>query len=120
MEQPSSSEPTGLESSNGTDLSVEYQALSYCAGDVNDSEQVRVQGLEFKVFASVGAALRKLRDTVSSSVLWIDQICIDQSNIVEREQQVLLMRSIYASATQLWFGWAKIRKIISRKSPCAF
>ncbi len=89
-----------------TDLGVECQALSYCAGDVNDNELIKVQGLEFNVFASVGAALRRLRDPVSSSVLWIDQICIDQSNITEREQQVLLMRSIYASATQtvVWLG----------------
>lgn len=89
-----------------SDLGIEYQALSYCAGDVNDNELIKVQGLDFNIFASVGAALRRLRDPVSSSLLWIDQICIDQSNVTEREQQVLLMRSIYASATKtvVWLG----------------
>ena len=38
--------------------------------------------------------------------LWIDQICIDQSNAVEKSQQVHLMRSIYQRATNvyIWLG----------------
>ena len=37
---------------------------------------------------------------------WIDAICIDQSNIDERNHQVKLMRQIYASAKQVlvWLG----------------
>jgi hypothetical protein len=31
-------------------------------------------------------------------MLWADQICIDQSNLDERSQQVLLMKAIYEKA----------------------
>jgi hypothetical protein len=31
-------------------------------------------------------------------MLWADQICIDQSNLDERSQQVLLMKKIYENA----------------------
>ena len=38
--------------------------------------------------------------------MWIDAICIDQSNLLERGEQVLLMRAIYRSAScvLIWLG----------------
>jgi hypothetical protein len=41
-------------------------------------------------------------------VMWIDQICINQTDIEERDNQVLLMADIYknAAATQIWLGGA--------------
>jgi heterokaryon incompatibility protein (HET) len=40
--------------------------------------------------------------------LYIDQICIDQSNLPERNIQVLLMADIYSRSTLVfvWLGWA--------------
>jgi hypothetical protein len=37
---------------------------------------------------------------------WIDQICIDQNNIAERNSQIRLMTNIYGRATQVsaWLG----------------
>ena len=39
-------------------------------------------------------------------LFWIDQICIDQSNISERGEQVRLMKEIYAKSSKLfvWLG----------------
>ena len=40
--------------------------------------------------------------------MWIDQICINQTDIEERDSQVLLMRDIYehAARVQIWLGEA--------------
>lgn len=50
-------------------------------------------------------ALRRLRDK-SIRYLWVDRICIDQSNIPERAEQVRLMRKIYSKARSvlIWLG----------------
>jgi hypothetical protein len=34
--------------------------------------------------------------------IWIDAICIDQSNTQERNQQVSMMGDVYGSATTVW------------------
>jgi hypothetical protein len=58
------------------------------------------------VTASLYAALRKLRREQVSRFLWVDQMCIDQSNNTERGEQVLLMDKIYEQSTQtiIWLG----------------
>ena len=89
-----------------TDLKLDYEAISYRAGDVDANENIKVQGLEFNAFASLAAALRMFRDGESARLLWTDQICIDQANVAERESQVQIMRDIYESAyrTLVWLG----------------
>jgi hypothetical protein len=51
-------------------------------------------------------ALRRLRLLNEPRALCVDQICVKQNNIVERNQQVSLMKDIYSSATEvnLWLG----------------
>jgi len=50
--------------------------------------------------------LFELRRRKLDGYLWIDVICIDQSNTTERSEQVLLMDSIYTLARQviIWLG----------------
>jgi hypothetical protein len=50
--------------------------------------------------------------------LWIDQLCIDQSNILERNHQVGLMASIYSQSRSvlIWLGKLRSRP----KSPIIF
>ncbi len=52
------------------------------------------------------AALKRLRRETKSRYLWVDQICIDQTNNNERSQQVLLMDKIYEGSIQtiIWLG----------------
>lgn len=42
----------------------------------------------------------------ANTYIWIDQLCIDQSNLDERSEQICLMRHIYSQATQaiIWLG----------------
>lgn len=46
-------------------------------------------------------ALRRIRKIASTRTLWIDAVCIDQDNVVERNSQVERMPSIYANAAQV-------------------
>ena len=48
--------------------------------------------------ANTAAALRRMRSLESIRHLWIDAVCIDQTNIAERSQQVALMSSVYSSS----------------------
>lgn len=81
-----------------------YSALSYCAGD---PKQFLLNGRKFNVFANLGRAIMEARQFwikmfgTRECVLWVDQICIDQSNLLERSHQVGFMRDIYARAEQV-------------------
>jgi hypothetical protein len=93
-----------------------YYAISYCAGDPNNTTSISVNGHPFSVFASLVRALRAVRCYFKGSgkgagerfriPLWVDQICIDQSNPSERSHQVALMRDIYENADEVftWLG----------------
>lgn len=41
------------------------------------------------------------RSSGAKSLLWIAQLCIDQTNRAEKSRQILLMRQIYASAARV-------------------
>lgn len=83
-----------------------YEALSYCWGDLSVSESINVDGKILAVTTNLAAALRSLRRSVERRVIWIDAICINQSNIEEKNRQVSLMREIYAHSciTIVWQG----------------
>jgi hypothetical protein len=61
---------------------------------------------QWPVTTNLEAALRYLRHESMVRILWIDAICIDQSNIEERNHQVPLMKTIYSNATtvRVWLG----------------
>jgi hypothetical protein len=50
------------------------------------------------ITASLAAALRDIRDSSLVFRIWADTLCIDQKNILERNQQVKQMGSIYQAA----------------------
>lgn len=90
----------------------EYEALSYVWG-VRTGEQrilVREQAASSSRFINVTenlhSALRYLRSQNEGRILWVDAICINQSDLAERGNQVLLMRSIYFNASRVlaWLG----------------
>lgn len=84
-----------------------HNALSYCAGDLRKTDVVLINGVKCNVFANLKHALVEARrfwrenSKEREVLLWVDQLCIDQSNIAERSHQVGLMRDIYQSAEQV-------------------
>jgi Heterokaryon incompatibility protein (HET) len=75
-----------------------YTALSYVWGDPAASEAISVDEKTFHVTTNLFNALRDLRDDHRVQRLWIDAICIDQSNLEERNRQVSMMGMIYMTA----------------------
>lgn len=87
---------------------VPYEALSYCWGSNPEKVLIRLNGLLFSAPASTVVALKYLRYSDVTRVLWIDSLCINQHDTSEREQQVGLMAQIYQSGLQtlIWLGEA--------------
>lgn len=85
---------------------LEYEALSYCWSDPKDQMSIICDDTRLQITNNLEVALRHLRDEKETRVLWIDGICINQSDLDEREQQVAIMKDIYsrASRTVVWLG----------------
>ena len=83
-----------------------YEALSYAWGDPTPVNDILLDGRSFKVTLSAWDALKALRHKISPRVLWIDAICINQTDLAERSEQVKLMGAIYkkASSVRVWLG----------------
>lgn len=85
----------------------DYVALSYTwadtKGDRTLCEKVFLGNAwtPFAVTSNCAAALRRLRLRGGTRVVWIDAICIDQTNIGERSHQVSMMRDIYSRAEKV-------------------
>ncbi|KAI0198315.1 heterokaryon incompatibility protein-domain-containing protein [Astrocystis sublimbata] len=88
------------------DLIDQYTALSYVWGDPTPADAILFDGTKLDITANLSAALRDLRDPKRVHKLWIDAICIDQSNLPEKSKQVARMDKIYggASNTIIYLG----------------
>ncbi|KAH7031459.1 heterokaryon incompatibility protein-domain-containing protein [Microdochium trichocladiopsis] len=88
--------------------SLAYEALSYTWGERHGSIPIRCGGLRQTILVTPNceAALRHLRYKLSVRQLWVDAICIDQTSVAEKNQQVPLMGKIYSQATRtvIWLG----------------
>jgi hypothetical protein len=87
-----------------------YEALSYIWGDIRDSEAILVDGSTVSVTKSLETALRHLRYPDKPRTLWVDYVCINQEDILERSQQVAKMGLIYeqADSVLIWLGLATL------------
>jgi hypothetical protein len=85
---------------------LEYTAISYTWGKEMSLSNLTVNGYRLEVTKNLEIALRHLRLIDDTKTLWIDALCIDQNNILERNQQVQLMAQLYATATEtiIWLG----------------
>jgi hypothetical protein len=83
-----------------------YEALSYVWGDPALTRDVEVSGQVVSITDNLYAVLHQLRLPDRSRALWIDQLCIDQTNNEQKAHQIKLMRQIYStcSCCLLWLG----------------
>ena len=91
---------------NGMPNGMPYEALSYTWGINKTTKQIILNGKRFMVTENLYSALQYLRFKNEDRILWIDAICIDQTQIAERNHQVRHMASIYRDADRVlfWLG----------------
>ena len=87
-----------------------YEAVSYVWGASEHKPSIQIScetGVsELEIPKNLEGALRRFRHPTSTRTLWTDSICINQSDIQERNQQVRLMGQIYRKAANvlIWLG----------------
>jgi hypothetical protein len=75
-----------------------YEALSYVWGEPDFSEPIILNDHTFFITPSLKYILSCLRRRDDQErVIWVDAICINQSDVEERGHQVALMREIYSN-----------------------
>ena len=85
---------------------LDFEALSYTWGDPLPIETIHIESQPFHVKKPLFDALLALRLPETRRYLWIDAICIDQSNNDEKSRQVQRMKDIYnkVSRVLIWLG----------------
>ncbi|KAI0135830.1 HET-domain-containing protein [Daldinia grandis] len=83
-----------------------YEALSYVWGSEDNLEAVRIitdaeKTFLFPITRNLSIALRYLRRPSEPRIVWADAICINQSNSIEKSQQVMRMGPIFRSASRV-------------------
>lgn len=68
-----------------------YKALHYVRGSPRETYLIEMDGKEWRVRKSLFTFLRKAQNEFPDQLLWVDALCIDQSNVQERNQQVQQM-----------------------------
>ncbi|KAM7220139.1 Heterokaryon incompatibility protein (HET) domain containing protein [Rhypophila decipiens] len=111
-----------LQPPNSDPIIPAYEAVSYVWSLVPGTAEILLDGRPFTVPAAAEQVLRNMRFPYSSGgddheqakhidrerILWIDAICINQTDIPERNHQVGLMGDVYShcSAVLIWLGEA--------------
>lgn len=87
-----------------------YSAISYAWGDPTPSHKLSLrlndQWAFLPITRNADLLLRHLRDVHQKTPLWIDGVCLNQSDEEENDQQIPLMGQIYAHAKRvhIWLG----------------
>ena len=77
---------------------VTFFALSYTWGESQPLSEVVINGQRKLVRKNLELALQALGSPDSIAVLWIDAVCINQEDILERNRQLVRMSEIYNCA----------------------
>jgi hypothetical protein len=83
-----------------------YEALSYVWGDSKNTVPISIGRQPFHVTKNLHSALLSLRNHSMERILWVDAVCIDQTNNEEKESQIQSMVKIYSQANcvVVWLG----------------
>jgi hypothetical protein len=69
-------------------------------GSIEDLKVVSLNGKNFYVGENLWNALRNLRFHRKPRTLWVDALCINQENMLERNQQVQNMSGILSESAE--------------------
>lgn len=92
-----------------------YVAFSYTWGSVSPTARVNIDGKTLKIRQNLCNFLQAYRNSAGNvHYIWVDQICIAQADVEERNSQVRLMSSIFQRClcTIVWLG-SEVRNLAS-------
>ena len=107
------------------DAPPEYYALSYTWGNDEPQWSILVNAVVFRVTRNLNSFLKHVAaPRYRSCLVFIDAICINQTDVQEKEAQIGLMGRIYSSASKViaWLGgldWVHENNVKSAKSSLA-
>jgi len=84
-----------------------FTALSYVWGDDEKPQEILIDGKSVPITQNLYDGLRAIqKNSVGPARVWADALCICQGDTVERSAQIMLMREIYHSASEvaIWLG----------------
>ncbi|KAJ2988036.1 hypothetical protein NUW58_g4187 [Xylaria curta] len=82
---------------------IPYEAVSYTWGTLDRTRNIFIDGDMLHVTSNLSRLLRDLRSCDIDRYLWIDAICINQDDDLERGHQVQRMKHIYRGAERVLF-----------------
>ena len=87
---------------------LSYEALSYTWGQPVFPESLHTHNGILRITENLALALRSLRFKDRVRYLWVDAVCINQNDLMEKSRQVAMMSIIYKSARRVicWLGQA--------------
>ncbi|KAH8650619.1 ankyrin repeat-containing domain protein [Tricladium varicosporioides] len=90
------------------EIGVPYHALSYSWGSNEKKSMVIIDNKIMDITLNLFQALQHLRYENEDRIMWVDAICIDQNNELEKGHQVNQMGRIYKEAEYIviWLGLA--------------
>ncbi|CAN9265984.1 unnamed protein product [Alternaria alternata] len=104
---PGTDEPIRLElipSNLDQESCIPYETLSYARGFFNEGRAVEVDGQQLTITRNGSLALLSLRRANEDLILWVEEICINQSDHEEKLRQKRKLKTIYDRAERL-FMW---------------
>lgn len=83
-----------------------YNAVSYTWGTPGLIREIELGGVARSIQANLFDFLQQLRSIYGAVTLWVDALCINQNDILEKNVQVPLMGLIYSYAKSVfvWLG----------------
>ncbi|KJK63942.1 Heterokaryon incompatibility protein HET [Aspergillus parasiticus SU-1] len=83
-----------------------YEALSYAWGTSSGMEDSLRNGARFRISRTLGQALSGIHAHSGGGWIWVDAICINQTDAEEKVHQVAGMGELYSCADQVlvWLG----------------
>ncbi|KAK0994930.1 hypothetical protein LTS01_006861 [Friedmanniomyces endolithicus] len=93
------------------DDDLEYKALSYCWTTAEPDHRISVNGQPFMVRPSLYAWLEHMPTDCGQGWIFIDAICINQDDVVEKSSQVMLMGDVYCYASEV-IAWLTPTEVI--------
>jgi hypothetical protein len=87
-----------------------YLALSYVWGNQLPSVPIMVNNKRLMIRPNLADFLWYAQNNLAGNLIWIDAICIDQQNDIEKGHQVRYMREIYSGARHV-IAWISTKTV---------